>query len=103
MVIFTAIRTGLRSVLRRTTLRITTRSTPDSRKPTKEISHGSRHSYGSEETRGKKASGSEQRFLSVLRHAAGAGPRDRREGARLHGDEGPADHQQILGRRRVSV
>src|SRR5262249_7246893 len=49
------------------------------------------------------ASAAEQRFLSLRGDAARRGTGDRKEGARLHGDEGPADHQQVLGRGLVSV
>ena len=44
------------------------------------------------------ASGAEQRLLSIRGNAERRGTGDRQEGARLHGDQGRADHQQILGR-----
>jgi hypothetical protein len=45
----------------------------------------------------------EQRLLSALRRLDGRGECDRREVAHAHRNQGPADHQQVLVRRRVSV
>ena len=42
-------------------------------------------------------------FYQLVGRLDRRGKGDRQEGARLHGDQGPADHQQILVRRRVSV
>ena len=45
---------------------------------------------------GAQAPGAEQRLLPARRRPDRRGTGDREEGARLHGDEGPADHQQVL-------
>ena len=42
-------------------------------------------------------------FYQLVRRLDRRGKGDRQEGAHLHGDQGPADHQQILVRRCVSV
>src|SRR5713226_3010942 len=46
----------------------------------------------------KAAPGSEQRLLSACGRAHSRRARGGEKGARLHGDQGPADHQQILVR-----
>ena len=45
----------------------------------------------------------EQRLLPARGRLDRRGKGDRQEGAHLHGDQGPADHQQVLVRRCVSV
>jgi len=51
----------------------------------------------------KQLPGAKQRLLPIGRRPDRRGTGDRQEGADLHGDEGPADHQQVLVRRCLSL
>src|SRR5438067_11919660 len=66
------------------------------------VTHGNSNSSGScdgsdisQET-AEAAPRAEQRLLSARRRLDCRRKGDRQEGAHLHGDQGPADHQQVL-------
>src|SRR3984893_7281262 len=75
------------------------------------VTHGNGNSSGSiprsgSEIRKESAEATpraEQRLLSARGRLDCRGKGDRQEGAHLHGEQGPADHQQVLVRRCVSV